>query len=125
MIGPSRRNILLGVCLLMLAGLAGRLAWMQLIQADEYREIADFNRIRMLPIMAPRGRVLDRNGIDLVRNRPSFTISVLPTDFRGEEPRLRLATALGIDNTSLVDRMKRRPDCHLSQSVSSATPTCA
>lgn len=105
----SRRNILLGVCLLMLAGLAGRLAWMQFIQADEYRQIADFNRIRMLPIRAPRGRILDRNGIDLVRNRPSFTVSVLPTDFRGDAPRNRLATALGIDNSLLVDRMRRRP----------------
>lgn len=105
----SRRNILLGVCLFLLAGLAIRLAWMQLIQADEYREIADFNRIRMLPISAPRGRVLDRNGIDIVRNRPSFTISVLPTDFRGEEPRTRLSSALGIDNSSLVERLKRRP----------------
>lgn len=104
-----RRNLLLGACLLMLAGLAGRLAWMQLIQADEYRQIAEFNRIRMLPISAPRGRILDRNGIDLVRNRPSFTISVLPTDFRGETPRARLSSALGIDNTSLVERMRRRP----------------
>lgn len=105
----SRRNILLGACLLMLAVLGIRLAWMQLIQADQYRETADKNRVRYVPITAPRGRILDRNGIDLVRNRPSFTISVLPTDFRGESPRLRLASALGIDNTELVERLRRRP----------------
>jgi penicillin-binding protein 2 len=105
----SRRNILLGACLLMLAGLGARLAWMQLIQADEYRELANKNRVRLLPISAPRGRILDRNGVDLVRNRPSFTVSVLPTDFRGEVPRVRLAGTLGIESAELIERMRRRP----------------
>jgi penicillin-binding protein 2 len=105
----ARRNIFLGVCLLSLVALALRLAWMQLVQVDDYRRLADQNQIRMLPIAAPRGRIVDRNGVDLVRNRPSFTISVLPTDFRGAAPKLRLASALGIDDANLSERLKHRP----------------
>src|SRR5262249_52209076 len=41
---------------------------------------ADANRLRVGAIPAPRGILLDRNGIPVVRNRPSFSISVVPAD---------------------------------------------
>jgi len=104
-----RRNVLLAVVIGILFVLAVRLASLQLFQVGEYRRIADENRIRILPISAPRGRLLDRNGTELVGNRLSFAIAVLPTDFGGDQPKLRLASALGLSRADLVARLKRRP----------------
>ncbi|MBI3873253.1 MAG: penicillin-binding protein 2 [candidate division Zixibacteria bacterium] len=103
-----RRQILLGAVVLMLGLLATRLAFMQLVQVDDYRRIANDNQIRMMPIPAPRGRILDRHGVDFVDNRLSYTVAVLPTDFRGEKPRTRLADALGVSREDLVARLRRR-----------------
>ncbi|MFH1518824.1 MAG: penicillin-binding protein 2, partial [Pseudomonadota bacterium] len=88
--------------------LAGRLFFMQVIQSSEYRKIATDNRIRILPLTAPRGTIFDRNGIPLVRNRLSFAISVLQPDFRGDEARMRLADILQLDKSALDDRLARR-----------------
>lgn len=50
---------------------------LQVVQYDTYREMAENNRLRSLPQPAPRGIVFDREGRVLVRNRPSFTISII------------------------------------------------
>jgi penicillin-binding protein 2 len=47
---------------------------LQIQQHNRLLEQAEHNRIRDLPIIAPRGRILDRHGQVLVDNFPSFTI---------------------------------------------------
>ena len=51
-----------------------RLWSMQLVSSDEYQKQADSNRTRTVTTAAPRGRILDRNGVELVTNRPSPTV---------------------------------------------------
>lgn len=57
--------------------LVGRLGYLQMAQGQYYERLADGNRIRLIPIMAPRGVFYDRNGVMLVSNRPGFTVSLL------------------------------------------------
>ena len=57
-----------------LALLLGKLWSMQLVSADEYSELAESNRTRTITTLAARGRILDRNGEELVSNRPSHTV---------------------------------------------------
>ena len=88
----TRRNVLFAVMGVILLVLTVRLVQLQLIEVDSYRRIANENRIRILPLSAPRGRILDRNDRELVTNRLSFTVAVLPSELPGTEPRLpRLA----------------------------------
>jgi len=47
---------------------------MQLVSADEYTKQAELNRTRRISTVAPRGRILDRNGVELVTNRPSLVV---------------------------------------------------
>ena len=54
--------------------LVGRLWSMQLVSSEEYAEQAESNRRSTIFTQAPRGRILDRNGIELVTNRPSLTL---------------------------------------------------
>src|SRR5882762_1672247 len=50
---------------------------LQVIDADKYSSLAERNRVREIPVIAPRGRMLDRDGRVLVDNRPAFSILLL------------------------------------------------
>jgi len=48
----------------------------QIVEGEHYRELAENNRLRKLPIKAPRGLIFDRNGQLLVENIPSYNLLV-------------------------------------------------
>lgn len=58
--------------------LFARLWSMQLVSKDEYTSQAESNRTRTISVAAPRGRILDRSGNEIVGNRPSLTIISKP-----------------------------------------------
>ncbi len=53
---------------------------LQVIDSDRYTSMAERNRVRSIPVIAPRGRMLDRDGRVLVDNRPSFSVLLLRDD---------------------------------------------
>jgi penicillin-binding protein 2 len=53
---------------------------LQVIDADKYSSMAERNRVREIPVIAPRGRMLDRDGRVLVDNRPAFSVLLLRED---------------------------------------------
>jgi penicillin-binding protein 2 len=57
-----------------------RLWDLQIIKGKEYRKINERNRLRVIDIPAPRGIIYDRNNKVLVKNVPSFDISVVKED---------------------------------------------
>ena len=74
----GRIKVLGYLSLLVIAVLIGRAGYLQLYDGDYYAGLAEGNRIRIIPAMAPRGTFFDRNGELLVQNRPGFTVSLLP-----------------------------------------------
>jgi penicillin-binding protein 2 len=58
------------------------LFYVQIIQGGYFYNLSVNNRIRVVPVAAPRGRILDRNGVALVDNRLSFDVSVVPQDIK-------------------------------------------
>lgn len=72
--------------LLVFALLVGRLYQLQIVRGDAYRTDADDNRFRLVESPAPRGVMYDRTGQILVRNRPSFEISLVPDDLPFNDP---------------------------------------
>jgi penicillin-binding protein 2 len=50
---------------------------LQVMQSDLYANLAERNRIRNVPILAPRGKILDREGRTIVDNYPSFSALLL------------------------------------------------
>ena len=82
---------------------------LQIGQHTRMLKQAEHNRIRDLPIIAPRGRILDRNGRVLVDNFPSFTI-LLNRENASElsDAHLdRIATALELDPADVRDMIRR------------------
>jgi penicillin-binding protein 2 len=68
--------VIVGMTLLLLIGF-----WkLQVVDSGHYQELADRNRIRTIPLIAPRGRMLDRDGRVLVDNYPSFSVLLLRDD---------------------------------------------
>src|SRR5580704_18594195 len=60
---------IMGLMLILLFGL-----WrLQVLGASNYRALAEANRIRKVPILAPRGKLFDREGRLLVDNYPSVS----------------------------------------------------
>jgi penicillin-binding protein 2 len=66
-----------GLCTISFLILILRLLQLQYFEHDTNLKKAEENRIRMVNIKANRGYILDRNGVVLVRNRPSYQISLL------------------------------------------------
>ena len=80
---------------------------LQVIDADKYSQMAERNRVRSIPIIAPRGRMLDRDGRVLVDNRPSFSVLLLRDDPTQVEKYLpAVADGLGLSLTDLKDQLK-------------------
>jgi penicillin-binding protein 2 len=75
---------LIQAMILILLGLLGvRLYLLQIINGAHYAEIAENQRIRLLPIPAPRGMLFDRNGNVLVDSRPIYSIILSREDTKG------------------------------------------
>jgi penicillin-binding protein 2 len=79
--GPllTRRALLLaGGQLALFGAVAGRLYQLQVVQASRYVLLADENRISIRLIAPPRGRILDRFGVALAANRPTYRAVLIP-----------------------------------------------
>lgn len=81
----ERVRILACLILITFVILAGRLWQLQVVHGQRYAEMADGNRIRWIREPAPRGRIYDRNGVPLVTNRASFTVSLTPGGLEAEK----------------------------------------
>ncbi|MEE8330128.1 MAG: penicillin-binding protein 2, partial [Thermodesulfovibrionia bacterium] len=85
-----------------------RLWDLQIIKGEKYKEIAEQNRLRMVEILAPRGLIYDRNNIALVRNIPSFDISVIKEDLSEDPDTLSaLGRLVGLKPEDIKARLER------------------
>jgi len=91
-----------GIFLFLIAGF-----WdLQVRNPEVYSEQAERNRIRSLPIPAPRGKILDRDGRVIVDNHSSYSLILSRENLKPEhiEP---IALGLGIDFRRLEARLGR------------------
>ena len=69
---------------------------LQVLQHDRYRLRSESNRLRPVPLAAPRGLILDRNGAVIAENVPGYSVSLLAANedsLRAELERLRAVLA--------------------------------
>jgi penicillin-binding protein 2 len=113
----GRLNGLSAVAGGIVAVLAGRLWFMQLMDTDEYSTAAESNRTRTLTTAAPRGRILDRNGEELVTNRPSLTV-VADAEVANDDRELQLlANLLGMPKMAVKRNIQDASEGVQSQRV--------
>ncbi|WP_425058258.1 Peptidoglycan D,D-transpeptidase MrdA [Sporomusa carbonis] len=93
-----RIDVLIYIVILIFVALISRMAFLQIVHGQEFAVLADKNRIRLMPITAPRGAFYDRNGVLLVTSRPGFTVSLVPISGPiADDVLIRLAGILGIN----------------------------
>ena len=73
-----RAAILGGTQVVLTSALVGRLYQLQVLERDRYRVMADENRINLRLLVPPRGKILDRFGIELADNRQNYRVVVVP-----------------------------------------------
>jgi penicillin-binding protein 2 len=104
-----RVAILGAIALAVFAVLLLRLWSLQILSGSKYEAAARDNQVRVLPIEAPRGPILDRNGRTLVTIAGSTAVAVLPTDLpkqgRYAEMR-RLSIVLNVPLHKMLARLE-------------------
>jgi penicillin-binding protein 2 len=83
-----------------------RLWYLQILEGDRYFALSTNNRLRVRPVEAPRGFILDRNGEILVENRPTFDLYATPEDVTNpKEVAGTLAEILGVSPSEIEARL--------------------
>jgi len=79
---------------------------LQVVRGKYFRELAENNRIRAVPIPAPRGPVFDRNGRVLVENRSSFNVVLSAEPHANLDTTLeRVGRLIEVDEDQVRDRI--------------------
>ncbi|HWY27583.1 MAG TPA: penicillin-binding protein 2 [Candidatus Angelobacter sp.] len=79
---------------------------LQVVQSGHFADLAERNRVRSIPIIAPRGAMLDREGRVLVDSYPSFSILLLRDDLKAIEKDLpQIVDGLGISKQDLQQQL--------------------
>ncbi len=88
------------------------LAWglwrLQVLGSQQWELAAERNRIRTVPILAPRGKILDREGRVIVDNYPTFSALLLRDQARSLDADVeRIAAGLDMTPTEVRERLRR------------------
>lgn len=81
---PKAVILYLLICVLTLTFL-GKLFYLQIAKGNYYNELSKYRSLRIIDIEPIRGRILDRNGVVLAENIPSFDLVLIPEDIRDKE----------------------------------------
>src|SRR5215467_12164110 len=107
-VSPVRLTAVQYIILVVFLFLAYGLWRLQVVQSEFYSAAAEKNMIREVPILAPRGKILDREGRVIVDNYPSFTALLLRDSSRDISADADLiAKGLHMDAMEVRDRIRR------------------
>ncbi len=90
--------------------LIGRLVVLQVMRYDYYADLSQGNRVRVEPLPAQRGLILDRNGTVLTENRPAFQLELVRERVPNVEATLKRLIEIGVleaDDLEEVTRLVR------------------
>jgi len=73
----SRAIIALIFILLILLAIIGRMVYLQILSHEHYTTLSQNNRVSIQPVAPTRGLILDRNGVVLAQNLPTYTLEVI------------------------------------------------
>ena len=81
---------------------------LQILNFDKYSKKANTNRIRKVTLSAPRGLILDRDGLILVDNIPTYILNAIPGELsnRGEKFQF-IADIIGLDSSTILKNYQK------------------
>ena len=112
---PVRIGTIQVIAFILLAVLGARLYYLQVVKGEYYSERAENQRIRFIPIPAPRGAILDRSGKLLVDSRPTYNVTLANEPLKKIDVRERIedyASGLNLEPQFIKERLdyiKKQP----------------
>ncbi len=73
-----RTAMLAGGKAALLSALVGRMYYLQVVESDRYKTLADENRINFRLLAPPRGRIVDRFGVPIADNQQNYRVVLIP-----------------------------------------------
>lgn len=86
------------IMLVALGSVIARLIWLQVVQYDYFADLSQGNRIKVEPVPPNRGLILDRNGLPLATNAPSYQLELTREQVTDID-----ATLIGLAKLGLLD----------------------
>ncbi|HLW52917.1 MAG TPA: penicillin-binding protein 2 [Candidatus Angelobacter sp.] len=87
---------------------------LQVRHTEELQTKAEQQRIKRVPIVAPRGKILDRDEQEIVKNYPSFSALLLRDQMRDlNADAQKIAAGLNIPVDEILDKIRRAQLAHL------------
>ncbi len=104
------------IAFVLLTILGARLYYLQVVKGEYYSERAENQRVRLIPIPAPRGAIFDRSGKLLVDSRPTYNVTLSNEPIKKIDVTDRFddyARGLGVNRQFIVERinfLKKQPE---------------
>ncbi len=104
-LGPLHRRLALALAAFgaLFLILVARLWLVQVVEGPRWRKAAENNRLRRIPLEAPRGQVLDVNGQVILTNRPGFGLLLFPEEMKDPEQTAAFLARIGIADRGEID----------------------
>ncbi len=99
-----RAGLISGGMLILTSGLLGRMYFLQVVGQNQYKLLADKNRISLRLLAPERGKILDRNGHGLAINRTDYRVNIIPEQTESIEETLEALNII----LPVSERQKRR-----------------
>ena len=104
----ERRAIGAGILMVLAIGaVISRLIWLQVVRYDYFVELSQGNRIKVEPIPPNRGLILDRNGVPLATNAPSFQLELTREQVPNVEETLTALSQVGLIDVADIPSLRR------------------
>ncbi|MCI0353273.1 MAG: penicillin-binding protein 2 [Acidobacteriales bacterium] len=108
-LSTTKLDVVQYMILIVFLVLGFRLWHLQVSGKEKYDVLAERNRIREVPILAPRGKIRDREGRVIVDNYPSFSAFLLRDQVKDVEADLpQIASGLHMTVEEIRERMRRK-----------------
>jgi penicillin-binding protein 2 len=105
---PIRIGVIHAMAFILLSILAARLYYLQIVKGEYYSGRAESQRVRYIPIPAPRGAIFDRNGKLLVDSRPTYNIVLSNEPLKSVKASERVedyAKGLNLERQFVIERL--------------------
>ncbi len=104
----ERRAIAAAVIMVLALGaVIARLVWLQVVRYEHFVELSQGNRIKIEPIPPNRGLILDRNGLPLATNAPSYQLELTREQVEDVDETLNGLAALGLIDPADIPALKK------------------
>ena len=101
----NKSKFLYAIILITLLALFLRLTVVQITEGSYYRELSTYRSVRIITQEPLRGRILDKNGVVLAENIPSYNLTVVPEDFSDKKSELNFISSVIEIKTEEIEKI--------------------